>query len=45
MKLHFYEKEKAKCEIEFISEGEFHFVKKINPPLKKKKTRFFQLKK
>ena len=43
MKLHFYEKEEARCKPEFISEGEFHFIKKINPPTQKKKTRFFSL--
>jgi hypothetical protein len=44
MKLHFYEKEKVSSETEFISEGEFHFVKKVNPPVQKKKTRFSLLK-
>lgn len=45
MKLHFFEKQKTGCEIEFISEGEFHFVKRVNPPIQKKKTRFSFLKK
>jgi hypothetical protein len=44
MKLHFYEKQKTRCEIEFISEGEFHFVKKVNTPIQKKKNRLFLLK-
>jgi hypothetical protein len=45
MKLHFYEKEKKPFETEFISEGEFHFIKKIKPPCEKKKTRFFHIRK
>jgi hypothetical protein len=45
MKLHFYENQKTICETEFISEGEFHFVKKVKPQIQKKKTRFFLLKK
>lgn len=45
MKLHFYEKEKAKIEAEFISEGEFHFVKKVKPVTSQKRTRFSILRK
>ena len=41
MKLHFYEKENDSAEIEFISEGEFHFVKKVKPATSQKKSRFF----
>ena len=40
MKLHFYEKENKDVAIEFVSEGEFHFVKKVKPDASKKKTRF-----
>jgi len=42
MRLHFYEKEE-RYKPEFISEGEFHFIKKINPT-QKKKTKSFLLK-
>ena len=41
MKLHFYEKEKAITETEFVSEGEFHFVKKIKHTSPRKKSRIF----
>lgn len=44
MKLHFYEKEREKYVTEIISEGEFHFVKKVTPPPKKKRFSFFHLK-
>ena len=40
MKLHFYEKENKELETEFISEGEFHFVKKVKPTTTQKKTKF-----
>ena len=45
MKLHFYEKENKDMETEFISEGEFHFVKKVKPTTSQKKNRFFIFKK
>jgi len=41
MKLHFYENQKTICETEFISEGEFHFVKKVKPQIQKKKKQDF----
>lgn len=37
MKFHWYEKKQKTCQTEFISEGEFHFVKKIGTAVKDKK--------